>query len=69
MGNDYSGNMQLCATCAYWAGQRDVDQYGSWVKNCGAEGRCANPNGAKKNMQMMPNMCACFDWKKWTLLK
>lgn len=66
---DYSGNQQLCATCEYWAGQREIDMFSSWVKNCGGTGRCAHPNGLMKTMQRLPNTCACLDYKKWSLLK
>ena len=67
MANDYSGNSKLCATCAYWAGQRGCNNFGTWVTNCSNEGRCAIPNGPIKTT--MANTCACFSWKKWPVLK
>lgn len=67
MANDYSGNSKLCATCAYWAGQRDVNQFCSWVTNCAGNGRCTVNRCVIKTT--MANQCACSSWKKWPVLK
>ena len=67
MAQDYSGNLKLCATCAYWVGQRDCDTFRTWVKNCSNEGRCALPNGPIRTTPA--NKCACLNWEKWSVLK
>ena len=67
MEKEYAASLKLCATCAYWLGQRDINIYGTMVLKCREEGRCAVPHGP---IRITPaNKCACFDWKKWTVLK
>ncbi len=66
---DYSGNQKLCATCVYWIAQRDVDLYGSRVTDCVGTGRCAIPQGPHRNSQRAANMCACWNYQKWPVLK
>lgn len=66
---DYFGSYKLCATCTYWAGQRNVDRFGNCVTNCAGEGRCANPQAPHWNGQRMANSCACFSYEKWSVLK
>lgn len=64
---DYSGNQKLCATCANWLGSRSIDSFGTWVKDCGSEGKCAITRTGIKTTPA--NRCACFDWEKWRALK
>ena len=66
---DYSGHQKLCATCVYFIAQRDVDIYNTWVRNCESQGRCAIPQGPFRNAQRSANMCACFNYQKWPVLK
>lgn len=67
MANQYSGNSKLCATCVHWMGQRDINGSGSWVTNCADSGRCTANRCVIKTT--IANQCACFDWKKWPVLK
>lgn len=69
MAQIFGSNHKLCATCAYWTGARESISFGGQVTNCEGYGKCAIPNGPLKNSQRLGNTCACFDWKKWPVLK
>ena len=66
---DYSGNLKLCATCAYWIAQRDVNQFNTHAVNCASEGRCAIPQGPFRHSMRLSNSCACMNYLKWPVLK
>ena len=69
MSQFFGSNQKMCATCAFWTGQRECDSYGMNVKNCTGYGKCAVPNGPFKNSDRLGNTCACFNWEKWPVLK
>ena len=62
---DFFGSQKLCATCAYWIAQRDVDFNNTWVKDCADKGRCAIPQGPNRNTERYATYCACFNYQKW----
>lgn len=69
MDQQYPGNWNVCATCAYWAGKRESDTFGNRVTVDGPHenGKCCIPCGGWKGQNKQANS-TCTDWKKWPVL-
>ncbi len=70
MSATYPNSWKRCATCAFWAGPRETDYWGSWAKveSATAQYKCIIPRGGFKNHPMSPTS-TCSDWQKWPPLK
>ena len=64
-------NMKICATCAYWSGTRETDYFGKQyvqVENATQKGKCINPNVGWRGQQRDANVF-CTSWEKWPVIK
>lgn len=62
----YQANARKCATCQYWAGERELSQSRNFVEVDPTEkGVCA---GKIKNAHLSASHC-CDEWEKWPALR
>ncbi len=60
----WGNTQQVCATCRYWMGRREIEFTGTFYKAIDAEGKCANPYGGFR--QATTNAGAsCSDWESF----
>jgi len=55
---------QVCATCRYWAGAREIDFSASCFAALHAEGRCNGPDGSFRGCQMGEGS-SCSEWETY----
>ena len=70
MAQKYPGSWNNCATCAFWAGQREADYFGQWVtvESSSAKGRCmCRTSGWGSIERSAPNSCRSYE--KWAPLR
>ena len=65
------GHSKLCATCEYWIGPRQPNEYGSTVilREQSIKGKCWCLNGPHARGERYSNSTTCFCYKKWAVLK
>ena len=65
------GHSKLCATCEYWIGPRQPNEYGSTVilPEQSIKGKCWCLNGPHAHGERYSNSTTCFCYKKWAVLK
>ncbi len=71
MSYQMSGQLQLCATCAYWMGSRTPNYYATHVvleDQC-VKGKCWCLNAPFARAHRYSNTTVCHYYKKWELLK
>lgn len=65
------GCQQLCATCEYWAGPRQLDFYGGHVvlPDQSVNGKCVCMNSPYNRSDRFSNTTTCGSYKKWGVLR
>ena len=65
------GHSKLCATCEYWIGPRQPNEYRSTVilPEQSIKGKCWCLNGPHARGERYSNSTTCFCYKKWAVLK
>lgn len=58
----WSCNQQVCASCRYWCGKREIDFMAYFFEVLEDEGKCANPAGGFRGVKMNGGS-SCCDWK------
>ena len=71
MSEQYPNSWKNCATCAYWVGPRDVDDFGSrvYVSSYNMTGKCMCRFGGWHRQQRQAGMAACNDYRKWPVIE
>lgn len=53
---------QVCASCRFWGGRREIDFTGSFYEPLEDEGKCLNPHGGFRGV-LMSQGASCSDWE------
>lgn len=64
----YGKNMKVCATCAYWAGSRNLVNLGNSAEPTCSTAKCQSPTSPSRNCSR-PGSNTCSGWMKWPVLK
>ena len=69
MQRSYNSFNKVCATCAYWTGNRVVNNFGTTVttQDDNYRAKCMCPNGPRMTERIPSNGCSSY--KKWEVLK
>lgn len=70
MSQQYPHGFTVCATCAYWAGEREPDTFGQrvTVESSMARGKCMCRGSGWTHTEKQA--CAhCSSYEKWPVLK
>jgi hypothetical protein len=66
----YSSSTEKCATCDYWAGPRELINYGRYVQvDNDARGSCNCPGSTSRRLDNKPAVFTCPQWSKWGALR
>lgn len=70
MSQQYPNNWKFCATCAFWSGDRESDNYGLkvYVDGPNVKAKCQNRSCVWNNNLVQAGM-TCAGFKKWNVLK
>ncbi len=71
MAESYPGSWKNCATCVFWVGPRDVDDFGSrsYVDSYGTRGKCMCRSGGWRRQMTEAGRSACEAFEKWPVLQ
>lgn len=58
----WGGSQQVCASCRFWSGRREVDFSASFFETLSTEGRCNGPDGSFRPLDMHEG-ASCNEWK------
>lgn len=53
---------QVCATCRYWSGQREIDFTASHFDALDNQGMCNGPHGSFRGIEMGEG-ASCSEWE------
>ncbi len=71
MSQQYNSMIQVCATCSYWGGSRELKQYGDYVE-LGSPmdtGACYSHDSGWFNGSPVQASSYCRCWMKWSALR
>lgn len=71
MAKMYRADAETCATCDYWAGEREIKQHGSYVvvESPMTKGECNAPKTGPSGHDHQANHAGCRQHCKWGVLK
>lgn len=58
----WSRDMQVCASCRYWCGRRNMDFWACHFEAIDSEGLCNGPDGSFRSI-MMGEGSSCGFWE------
>ncbi len=61
IGSTWGSSQQVCATCRYWSGSREIDCFASCFTIKDDTGVCNGPDGSFRGMQM-GDAASCSEW-------
>lgn len=64
----YSKMSKVCATCAYWTGNRNLVSSGNYASPTSTSAKCQIPNGSTRG-NTKSYSSTCPKWEKWPVLK
>lgn len=62
VGSSWSRDQQVCASCRYWAGQRDIDYWANFFNVREESGVCNGTDGSFRGMTMGDG-ASCSAWQ------
>lgn len=57
-------SQQVCATCRYWTGQREIDVFANFFTPIDSEGKCACPYSGFRG-GTMSSAASCSEWESF----
>jgi len=66
----YNSSAERCITCDYWAGDRELINFGNYVEgDPNTQGSCNEPDSSSRHLDNKPAQWHCPNWSKWGALK
>jgi hypothetical protein len=66
----WNASQKKCATCDYWAGPRELVNYGAYVEiDSNDMGSCNCPGSTSRHLDNKQAQWTCPKWDKWGALK
>jgi hypothetical protein len=60
--SSWSCDQQVCATCRYWCGKRDIEFMANFFNAMAEKGKCADPSGNFRGIYTYEGT-SCSDWE------
>lgn len=60
----WSCDQQVCCSCRFWGGRRDIEFTGSFYEALEEKGKCFAPQGGFRGVEMGEGS-SCSDWESY----